>query len=36
MLVPLARGTHTINFGGTFGAPINSPLSDITYHLTVR
>ncbi len=35
MLAPLGTGKHTIEFGGTFGAPLSSPLSDITYHLTV-
>jgi hypothetical protein len=35
MLAPLSSGRHTISFGGTFGSPLNSPLSEITYHLTV-
>ncbi len=34
MLEPLPIGNHTINFGGTFGNPINFTL-DVTYHLTV-
>ena len=35
MLTPLPPGNHTINFGGTFGAPINFTL-DITYNLIVQ
>jgi hypothetical protein len=34
MIPSLSRGRHTINFGGTFGPPINFTL-DITYRLTV-
>ncbi|MBL8188431.1 MAG: hypothetical protein JNK38_10510 [Acidobacteria bacterium] len=33
-LQPLPPGNHTVNFGGTFGAPVNFTL-DITYHITV-
>jgi hypothetical protein len=35
MLEPLSAGSHTINFGGTFGPPINFTL-DITYNLTIQ
>ncbi len=34
LLTPLPAGQHTINFGGTFGAPVNFTL-DITYNITV-
>jgi hypothetical protein len=35
MLAPLSAGQHELNFGGTFGEPINFTL-DITYHITVK
>jgi hypothetical protein len=35
MLPPLAKGKHTLHYGGTFGDPINFSL-DITYHLTIE
>jgi hypothetical protein len=34
MLKPLSKGHHTINFGGTFGPPVNFTL-DITYDVNV-
>lgn len=34
LLAPLPIGEHIINFGGTFGNPINFTLN-ITYHITV-
>jgi hypothetical protein len=35
MLRPLSTGSHSVNFGGTFGPPLNFPL-DVTYNLTVE
>jgi hypothetical protein len=35
MLAPLSLGVHTIQFGGTLGSPLDTPLSEITYHLSV-
>jgi hypothetical protein len=35
MLAPLSAGDHDLNFGGTFGPPINFTLN-ITYHITVK
>jgi hypothetical protein len=35
MLVPLSPGAHTVKFGGTLGSPLDTPLSEITYRLTV-
>jgi hypothetical protein len=35
VIPPLAPGEHVLNFGGTFGSPINFTL-DITYHITVQ
>jgi len=35
MLAPLAPGEHRLNFGGTYGDPINFTL-DITYHINVE
>jgi len=36
MLAPLSIGNHTIRFGGTYGAPLNTAVTEITYHLSVR